>query len=137
MFKIFPVVFFVTCLYYLGRTPLPFFNKKLLVLESKQNNEFSKKGKKRSRYVTKPLINILFNYKRWKRPFRYIKNNEFENMVKNEISEFFFHTYQRDGPQPLKENSKKQDPTQGKLTQRNFHHLDDHEEFPHLLTSIN
>jgi len=40
--------------------------------------------------LQKPLINILFNYKRWKCPFRYIKNNEFENVVKNEISEFFF-----------------------------------------------
>jgi len=47
MFKIFVVFLFVTCFYYLERTPLPFFNKKLLVLESKQSNEISKKGKKR------------------------------------------------------------------------------------------
>nr|YP_010169762.1 hypothetical protein RF1 [Vigna subterranea]QRZ59584.1 hypothetical protein RF1 [Vigna subterranea] len=51
--------------------------------------------------LQKPLINILFNYKRWNRPFRYIKNNEFENVVKNEISEFFFHTYQRDGREKI------------------------------------
>nr|AHY33605.1 hypothetical chloroplast RF19 [Vigna unguiculata] len=102
MFKIFAFFLFVTCLYYLGRTPLPFFNKKLLVLESKQSNEISKKGKKKDKdMLQKPLINILFNYKRWKRPFRYIKNNEFENMVKNEISEFFFHTYQRDGREKI------------------------------------
>nr|YP_010169844.1 hypothetical protein RF1 [Amphicarpaea edgeworthii]QRZ59666.1 hypothetical protein RF1 [Amphicarpaea edgeworthii] len=47
--------------------------------------------------VQKPLVNILFNYKRWNRPFRYIKTNRFENIVKNEISEFFFHTCQSDG----------------------------------------
>nr|YP_010514361.1 hypothetical protein Ycf1 [Dolichopsis monticola]UXL86014.1 hypothetical protein Ycf1 [Dolichopsis monticola] len=51
--------------------------------------------------LQKPLINILFNYKRWNRPFRYIKNNQFENIVKNEISEFFFHTYQRDGREKI------------------------------------
>ncbi|MBR7539363.1 hypothetical protein KC221_24565, partial [Mycobacterium tuberculosis] len=45
----------------LGRTPLPFFNKKLLVLESKQSNEISKKGKKkRSRYVTKTSYKYSF-----------------------------------------------------------------------------
>nr|YP_010700908.1 hypothetical chloroplast RF1 [Neustanthus phaseoloides]WCI20980.1 hypothetical chloroplast RF1 [Neustanthus phaseoloides] len=48
-------------------------------------------------FVQKPLVNILFNYKRWNRPFRYIKNNRFENIIKNEISEFFFHTCQSDG----------------------------------------
>jgi len=61
MFKIFVVFLFVTCLYYLGRTPFPFFNKKLLVLESKQSNEISKKGKKkRSRYVTKTSYKYSF-----------------------------------------------------------------------------
>jgi len=40
--------------------------------------------------LQKPLINILFNYKRWNRPFRYIKNNQFENIVKNKVVEFFF-----------------------------------------------
>nr|WDV14749.1 hypothetical chloroplast RF1 [Pueraria montana] len=139
MFKIFLVFLFVTCLYYLGRIPPPFFNKKLS--EIQESNKISKKGKKidvernlqrvrtkqkqkRSNnkdlfpyifskkeknlykideekyklgFVQKPLVNILFNYKRWNRPFRYIKNNRFENIVKNEISEFFFHTCQSDG----------------------------------------
>jgi len=138
IFNIFAVFLFVTCLYYLGRIPPPFFSKKLL--EMKESSEFNKKGKKKDvetnfkrirtkqkrsnnkdlfpsiffkkeknlykldeqkEKLQKPLINILFNYKRWNRPFRYIKNNQFENIVKNEISEFFFHTYQHDGREKI------------------------------------
>nr|YP_009111712.1 hypothetical chloroplast RF19 [Apios americana]AHI95841.1 hypothetical chloroplast RF19 [Apios americana] len=142
MFRIFLVFLFVTCLYYLGRIPPPFFTKKLP--EIKERTEIFKKGKmdverslqragtkekqKRSNkkdifpynfykkennfykieeekyslgFVQKPLVNILFNYKRWNRPFRYIKNNLFENVVKNEISEFFFHTCQSDGKERI------------------------------------
>ncbi|RDY13714.1 Protein TIC 214, partial [Mucuna pruriens] len=139
MFKIFLVFFFVTCLYYLGRIPPPFFTKKLS--EIQERNEIYKKGKinvernlqkvgtkqkqKRSNnkdlfifsknwnlykideekynlgFVQKPLVNILFNYKRWNRPFRYIKKNRFENVIKNEISEFFFHTCQNDGKEQI------------------------------------
>jgi len=56
MFKIFVIFLFVTCLYYLGRTPLPFFNKKLLVLESKQSNEISKIGIKKIKISYKNLL---------------------------------------------------------------------------------
>nr|YP_009766980.1 Ycf1 [Ateleia glazioveana]QIS97515.1 Ycf1 [Ateleia glazioveana] len=45
----------------------------------------------------KPLITIFFDYKRWNRPLRYIKNARFENVVRNEVSQFFFHTCQSDG----------------------------------------
>lgn len=143
MLKIFLVFLFITCLYYLGRVPPPFFSKKLS--EIQETHEIYKKGKKidveknlqrvqtkqkqkRSNnkegflslfsknennfykideekyklgFVKKPLVNILFNYKRWNRPFRYIKNNRFENVVKNEISEFFFHTCQSDGKERI------------------------------------
>nr|QRG31636.1 hypothetical chloroplast RF19 [Spatholobus sp. OO-2021] len=138
IFKIFLFFLFVTCLYYLGRIPPPFFTKKLS--ETQERNEIYKKGKidvkrnfqrvrskqKRSNnkdlyifskkeknlykideekyslgFVQKPLVNILFNYKRWNRPFRYIKNNRFENIIKNEISEFFFHTCQSDGKERI------------------------------------
>nr|YP_010162936.1 hypothetical chloroplast RF19 [Kennedia prostrata]QRI60645.1 hypothetical chloroplast RF19 [Kennedia prostrata] len=139
-FQTFVVFLFVTCLYYLGRIPPPFFTKKLS--EIQESNEIYKKGKidvkrnlqrvrtkqKRSNnkdlfpyilskkeknlykidkkkssleFGQKPLVNILFNYKRWNRPFRYIKNNRFENVVKNEISEFFFHTCQSDGKERI------------------------------------
>nr|UWV19041.1 hypothetical chloroplast RF19 [Coronilla valentina subsp. glauca] len=45
----------------------------------------------------KPLVTILFDYNRWNRPLRYIKNDRFENVVRNEISQFFFNTCQSDG----------------------------------------
>jgi len=142
MFKIFIILLFVTCLYYLGRIPPPLFTKKFF--EIQQNNEIFKKGKsdvernlqrvrtkqkqKRSKnqeilpyifskkeknsykmdeekynlgFAQKPFVSILFNYKRWTRPFRYIKNNRFQNVVKNKISEFFFHTCQSDGKEGI------------------------------------
>nr|UXL83936.1 hypothetical protein Ycf1 [Dermatophyllum secundiflorum] len=143
MSQIFIVFLFITCLYYLGRTPSPFFTKKLS--ETQERSEIDKKRKidvertsetagtkqeqKRSTeedlapYLfsekeknsykieeteeqdilgfQKPLVIILFDYKRWKRPLRYIKNDRFENVVRNEISQFFFHTCQSDGKERI------------------------------------
>nr|YP_010375311.1 hypothetical protein RF1 [Pontederia vaginalis]QXU59091.1 hypothetical protein RF1 [Pontederia vaginalis]QXU59177.1 hypothetical protein RF1 [Pontederia vaginalis] len=45
----------------------------------------------------KPLVTFLFDYKRWNRPFRYIKNNRFENAVPNEMSQYYFYTCPSDG----------------------------------------
>nr|YP_009516400.1 hypothetical chloroplast RF19 [Philydrum lanuginosum]AYD91258.1 hypothetical chloroplast RF19 [Philydrum lanuginosum] len=47
----------------------------------------------------KPLVTFLFDYKRWNRPIRYIKNNQFENAVRNEMSQYFFYTCPSDGKQ--------------------------------------
>nr|QJQ79929.1 hypothetical chloroplast RF19 [Glycyrrhizopsis flavescens] len=49
----------------------------------------------------KPLVTILFDYQRWIRPLRYIKNDLFENVVRNETSQFFFHICQSDGKERL------------------------------------
>nr|QXM16013.1 hypothetical chloroplast RF19 [Celtis koraiensis]QXM16099.1 hypothetical chloroplast RF19 [Celtis sinensis] len=48
-----------------------------------------------------PLVTILFDYKRWNRPYRYIKNEKFENAVRNEMSQYFFHTCQSDGKERI------------------------------------
>nr|YP_010413449.1 Ycf1 protein [Sedum alfredii]URQ18354.1 Ycf1 protein [Sedum alfredii] len=40
------------------------------------------------------LVTLLFDYKRWKRPFRYLKNNKFENSIINEMSQYFFFSCQ-------------------------------------------
>nr|YP_009440902.1 hypothetical chloroplast protein ycf1 [Japonolirion osense]CUS18857.1 hypothetical chloroplast protein ycf1 [Japonolirion osense] len=45
----------------------------------------------------KPLVTFLFDYKRWNRPLRYIKNDRFENAVRNEMSQYFFYTCPSDG----------------------------------------
>nr|YP_010760616.1 hypothetical chloroplast RF1 [Entada phaseoloides]WEY34932.1 hypothetical chloroplast RF1 [Entada phaseoloides] len=51
--------------------------------------------------LEKPLLKILFDSKRFHRPLRYIKNDRFENAVKNEMSQFFFHPCQSDAKERL------------------------------------
>jgi len=148
MSQIFIVFLFITCLYYLGRTPLPFFSfskKRSEIQEkSKESSQIEKKkfdvertsettGTKQEKYIyteedassylfpkkknnsykineneekrislfQKSLVTIFFDFKRWKRPLRYIKNARFENVVRNDISQFFFDTCQSDGKERI------------------------------------
>jgi hypothetical protein len=59
-------------------------NSKLEIFKDKKDKEIF--------WFEKPLVTTLFNYKRWNRPFRYIKNNRVDMYVKNEMSQYFFHT---------------------------------------------
>nr|WCJ53664.1 hypothetical chloroplast RF1 [Coptis huanjiangensis] len=52
-------------------------------------------------WFEKPLVTLLFDYKRWNRPLRYIKNDRFENAVRNEMSQYFFYTCRSDGKQRI------------------------------------
>nr|YP_010512364.1 hypothetical protein Ycf1 [Andira humilis]UXL83688.1 hypothetical protein Ycf1 [Andira humilis] len=146
MSQIFIVFLFITCLYYLGRTPSPFFTKKLSEMQERRKRDkkrkidvertsetsetagtkqeqkrsteedlfpylFSEKEKNSYKIdetedkdifgFEKPLVTILFDYKRWNRPLRYIKNDRFENVVRNEISQFFFHRCESDGKERI------------------------------------
>nr|YP_010864722.1 hypothetical protein RF1 [Indigofera linnaei]WGS97871.1 hypothetical protein RF1 [Indigofera linnaei] len=144
MSQIFRVFLFITCLYYLGRIPPPYFYKKLSEIQDQERDEIDTKRKidvernsemagtkqEQKRYTKKdlstyffgkkeknlykmdedkyfigfrqkPLVTMLFDYKRWNRPLRYIKSDRFENVTKNEISEFFFHTCQSDGKEKI------------------------------------
>nr|YP_011027086.1 hypothetical chloroplast RF19 [Sedum dasyphyllum]WQN01336.1 hypothetical chloroplast RF19 [Sedum dasyphyllum] len=63
------------------------------------NQETSKleilKNKEKKLVNTKNiLVTLLFDYKRWKRPLRYLKNNKFENSIINEMSQYFFFSCQ-------------------------------------------
>nr|YP_010918106.1 Ycf1 [Boronia ternata]WAJ48957.1 Ycf1 [Boronia ternata] len=49
----------------------------------------------------KPVVTLLFNYKRWTRPLRYKKNKKFENAIKNEMSHYFFYTYPNNGKERI------------------------------------
>nr|YP_011027681.1 hypothetical chloroplast RF19 [Sempervivum arachnoideum]WQN02016.1 hypothetical chloroplast RF19 [Sempervivum arachnoideum] len=64
------------------------------------NQETSKleilKKKEKKLVNTNFLVTLLFDYKRWKRPFRYLKNNKFENSIINEMSQYFFFSCQDD-----------------------------------------
>nr|YP_010743462.1 hypothetical protein RF1 [Dryas octopetala var. asiatica]WES82400.1 hypothetical protein RF1 [Dryas octopetala var. asiatica] len=76
-------------------------------LDGNQEQENSKskleifKEKKDLFGFEKPIVTILFDYKRWNRPLRYIKNNQFENAVRNEMSQYFFYTCQSDGKEKI------------------------------------
>nr|YP_009109892.1 hypothetical chloroplast RF19 [Trifolium glanduliferum]AIJ27931.1 hypothetical chloroplast RF19 [Trifolium glanduliferum] len=49
----------------------------------------------------KPLVTTLFDYRKWNRPLRYIKNDHLERAVKDENSQFFFHICQSDGKERI------------------------------------
>uniref|UniRef100_UPI0030E3D11C hypothetical chloroplast RF1 n=1 Tax=Dipodium ensifolium TaxID=2594493 RepID=UPI0030E3D11C len=49
--------------------------------------------------VKKNFVTFFFNYKRWNRPLRYIKNDKIEKALRNEMSQFFFFTCTSDGRQ--------------------------------------
>nr|YP_009942409.1 hypothetical chloroplast RF19 [Tropaeolum pentaphyllum]QOC71578.1 hypothetical chloroplast RF19 [Tropaeolum pentaphyllum] len=183
MARIFSILLFITCVYYLGRIPSPLFTKKLkgtseteerggakqdqevsteedpfpslfseeredpdkideteeirvngkenkkknkddefhvhfkgacyknspVIIEKKKNVDGNQENlnfdifklkKKEDPYLLweeKPLVTLLFDYKRWNRPFRYIKNEKFVNAVRNEMAQYFFYTCQSDG----------------------------------------
>nr|YP_010181862.1 hypothetical protein RF1 [Primula effusa]QVD44025.1 hypothetical protein RF1 [Primula effusa]QVD44108.1 hypothetical protein RF1 [Primula effusa] len=52
-------------------------------------------------WFEKPFLTLLFNYNRWNRPMRYIKNNRFENAIRNEMSQYFFSPCQSYGKQKI------------------------------------
>nr|YP_010982177.1 hypothetical protein RF1 [Habropetalum dawei]UZP15902.1 hypothetical protein RF1 [Habropetalum dawei] len=123
--SIFLVVIFI---YYLGAMPMPLLNSNLKQIA--ERNEKSEKEmdeeeemeeeidvKMERTYETKEekekknllcfgvnesyLVTLLFDYKQWRRPLRYIKNDRFENAVKNEMSQYFFSTCQNDGKERI------------------------------------
>nr|QQQ88249.1 hypothetical protein RF1 [Pouteria caimito] len=71
-------------------------NSKFKILEDK-----NKEKNKDLFWFEKPLVTLLFNYNRWNRPLRYIKNNRFENAVRKEMSQYFFYTCQSYGKKKI------------------------------------
>nr|YP_010471759.1 Ycf1 protein [Nervilia aragoana]UVG41117.1 Ycf1 protein [Nervilia aragoana] len=75
-------------------------------LETHQENwglgrlkEEKKKRMNKKLWVEKTFVTFFFDYKRWNRPLRYIKNDQLENALRNEMSQFFFFTCTSDGKQ--------------------------------------
>nr|YP_009561474.1 Ycf1 [Deutzianthus tonkinensis]QAT19563.1 Ycf1 [Deutzianthus tonkinensis] len=68
-------------------------NSKLEILIDKKNKDLF--------WFEKPLVTILFDSKRWNRPFRYIKNDQFENAVRKEMSQYVFYTCRSDGKERI------------------------------------
>nr|YP_009699698.1 Ycf1 [Grubbia tomentosa]QEJ87551.1 Ycf1 [Grubbia tomentosa]QEJ87721.1 Ycf1 [Grubbia tomentosa] len=84
-------------------------NSKFKILENEDKNLF---------WFEKPLVTLLFNYNRWNRPLRYIKNRQFEKAVRNEMSQYFFYTCQSDGKQKISFTYPPSLSTFGKMIQR-------------------
>nr|QIT03348.1 hypothetical chloroplast RF1 [Bletilla striata]WBU15106.1 hypothetical protein RF1 [Bletilla striata]WGL38853.2 hypothetical chloroplast RF1 [Bletilla striata] len=57
------------------------------------------KKKRMNLWVEKTFVTFFFDYQRWNRPLRYIKNDKLENALRNEMSQFFFFTCKSDGKQ--------------------------------------
>nr|YP_009729303.1 hypothetical chloroplast RF19 [Allium mairei]QHQ72978.1 hypothetical chloroplast RF19 [Allium mairei] len=133
MARIFSILLFITCVYYLGRMPSPIGTKKLKetsereesdvettyeTKKTKQEQEGSTKEDKDSPvyedsyldihqdnwelgklkeektyfWFEKPIVTFLFDY-RWNRPLRYLKNDRFENAIRNEMAQYKFYIY--------------------------------------------
>nr|YP_010532607.1 hypothetical protein RF1 [Dictyosperma album]UXX43520.1 hypothetical protein RF1 [Dictyosperma album] len=154
MVRIFSILLFITCVYYLGRMPSPIVTKKLKKTSEMEESEEEqedpvyedsyldtyqdnwelgrlkeeeeqedpvyedsyldtyqdnwelgrlKEEKNEKTYFCfeKPLVTFLFDYKRWNCPLRYIKNDRFENAVRNEMSQYFFYTCPSNGKQKI------------------------------------
>uniref|UniRef100_UPI0030DED952 Ycf1 n=1 Tax=Hedysarum lehmannianum TaxID=1402432 RepID=UPI0030DED952 len=127
--QIFAVFSFIILLHYLGRIPLPYFlteeipeirekdefdeidieiDSETEKTEQKQNESLeedrsSEKIEEETDVVgfQKPLLTALFDFQRWNRPLRYIKNDHFDNVVRNENSQFYFHICQSDGKERI------------------------------------
>ena len=120
--QIFVVFLFVILGHYLGRAPLPYYFLDEMVqyderdleeiqaaidsekeetneeditvyLADKNENTFNKKLVP----LEKSLVTTVFDYHRWNRPLRYIKNDHFERVVRDENSQFFFQVCESDG----------------------------------------
>nr|YP_010637834.1 hypothetical chloroplast RF19 [Saxifraga consanguinea]WBQ50476.1 hypothetical chloroplast RF19 [Saxifraga consanguinea] len=61
----------------------------------------TEKTKDEFHWFEKPLVTHLFDYKRWNRPLRYIKNDHFEKAIINETSQYIFYTCRSDGNQRI------------------------------------
>ena len=70
-------------------------------LFAKKDNTFNTIQKEENLNLQLPLVTTLFDYQRWNRPLRYIKNDYFDNVVRNENSQFFFHICQSDGKERI------------------------------------
>uniref|UniRef100_A0AAT9ZUL9 Protein TIC 214 n=1 Tax=Cheniella tenuiflora TaxID=3078824 RepID=A0AAT9ZUL9_9FABA len=71
------------------------------VFSEENKGLYKEREKKEISIFEKPLVTILFDYNQWYRPLRYIKNDRFENDIRNEMSQYFFYTCQSDGKERI------------------------------------
>nr|QGT34501.1 hypothetical chloroplast RF19 [Utricularia amethystina] len=117
MARVFSILLFITCVYYLGRIPSPILTKKLKEtpkveerVDKERAYEKIKETKQKQEksnilfllyFVEKVIGSILFDSKRWNRPLRYIENHKFERAIRNEMSQYFFSIYKSGGKETI------------------------------------
>nr|YP_009749326.1 Ycf1 protein [Goodyera rosulacea]QII91413.1 Ycf1 protein [Goodyera rosulacea] len=69
--------------------------------EKRRNIKKNKKIEMWIENIENTFVTFFFDYKRWNRPLRYIKNDQLENALRNEMSQFFFFTCKSDGKQKI------------------------------------
>nr|YP_009486934.1 hypothetical protein RF1 [Tylosema fassoglense]YP_009486946.1 hypothetical protein RF1 [Tylosema fassoglense]AWB13157.1 hypothetical protein RF1 [Tylosema fassoglense]AWB13169.1 hypothetical protein RF1 [Tylosema fassoglense] len=62
---------------------------------------YKEREKKKIYIFERPPVTTLFDYNQRYRPLRYIKNDRFEQYVRNEMSQYFFYTCQSDGKERI------------------------------------
>ena len=71
------------------------------LFDEKDDDTFNKIQKEEPDPFQPSLVKTLFDFERWNRPLRYIKNDHFDNVVRNENSQFFFQICQSDGKERI------------------------------------
>nr|BEG71869.1 hypothetical chloroplast RF19 [Astragalus iranicus] len=125
--QIFVLFSLITFLHYLGRIPVLYFLNDDLInyfssyfdeIEEFDGERDSEKEEDLSHYLFDddtfnkskteepdpyqlPIVKTLFDFDRWIRPLRYIKNDHFDNAVRDENSQFFFQICQSDGKERI------------------------------------
>nr|YP_010574397.1 hypothetical protein Ycf1 [Halophila ovalis]YP_010574402.1 hypothetical protein Ycf1 [Halophila ovalis]UZH94408.1 hypothetical protein Ycf1 [Halophila ovalis]UZH94413.1 hypothetical protein Ycf1 [Halophila ovalis] len=120
--KIWNIFLLITVMVYWGRMPFPVLTHQLIPQEEERERRGKhlsgidpkeRKEKKRAkkisaewlewekRFEKQPLLTFFFDYRRWTRPLRYIKNHEFEQAVRNRMTQYFFDACPSDGKQRI------------------------------------
>lgn len=92
--RIFSIIILSFSLLHLGRIPVPFITKKII-----ENLQFNSSKREDSIFSRKSWPDLFFDYRRWKRPFRYIENSRFSTRspIKRRVSQYFFNSCLSDG----------------------------------------
>ncbi len=88
--RIFSITLLSFSLLHLGRIPVHFITKKIIENFSKREDLL---------FSQKLWPSLFFDYRRWKRPLRYIENSRFSTQgpVKKRVSQYFFNSCLSDG----------------------------------------
>nr|YP_010624723.1 hypothetical chloroplast RF1 [Alphonsea hainanensis]WBG68680.1 hypothetical chloroplast RF1 [Alphonsea hainanensis] len=103
-------------IYYLGRMPSPTITRRV----GKMRSEIPQRDENYLIWFEGGIVNSLFDYKQWNRPLRYIKNDNFQRPVIDEMSQYFFRIRPSYGKQIITFTCPPSLSTLWKMIQRKF-----------------